>query len=572
MFTAVCNDSVVNSQVRVKNAARNLRTSSNLSIDNEVEMEDTDSKLTGFSLIGGKSVEDRGAGFHGVNPTDASRLEPLFFSATNKNVELAASLAADAFPAFSVLSGQARAAFLRAIAENLAGGGASIVDRAHLETGLPLPRLQGELGRTVGQLKMFAEVLEEGSWLDARIDEADPSRKPAPRPDIRSMLRPLGPVAVFGASNFPLAFSVAGGDTASALAAGNPVIVKAHPAHPGTSELVGKLIQKAVKDSNLPPGVFSLLFDAAIDVGIALVKHPAVKAVAFTGSAAGGQALMRLAAERPEPIPCYAEMGSTNPLFILPGAMRERRGALAQGLLGSFTLGSGQFCTKPGLVFIPRQDVAEFVQGLQSSVDVLAPHGMLTHAIAARYSKSVQKRADEGSAQVIANAKTTVEENCAAGVATVFEVSLDEFLTDPQLEEEVFGPTTLLITYGEKEAVLMAAEKLHGHLTATIHGTDEDLANADDLIRVLEKKVGRILFNGYPTGVEVCHAMVHGGPYPATSDGRSTSVGSRAIFRFTRPVCYQDCPDKSLPAELQRANPLAVMRLVNGKLTRDSQL
>lgn len=534
-------------------------------------MENTESKLAGSSLIGGKSVEDHGPDFSGVNPADASRLEPLFFSASSENIELAASLAKDAFPVFAYQSGQARARLLRAIAENLAANGAPIVERAHLETGLPLPRLQGELGRTVGQLKMFAEVLEEGSWVDARIDEADPTRKPAPRPDIRSMLRPIGPVVVFGASNFPLAFSVAGGDTASALAAGNPVIVKAHPAHPGTSELVGKLVQKAVQESGLPPGVFSLLFDATIDVGVELVKHPTVKAVAFTGSAAGGQALMRLAADRPEPIPCYAEMGSTNPLFILPGAMRERGAALTQGLLGSFTLGSGQFCTKPGLVFVPKQEGAEFIQGLQSAVRVLGPHGMLTHAIAAKYTNSVQKRMVEGSAQVLAGAKTTVEESCAAGQATIFEVSLDEFLADPELEEEVFGPTTLLITYGEKEAMLLAAEKLHGHLTATIHGTDEDLANADDLIHILERKVGRILFNGYPTGVEVCHAMVHGGPYPATSDGRSTSVGSRAIFRFTRPVCYQDCPDVSLPAELRRGNPLGVMRLVNGRLTRDSQ-
>jgi len=534
-------------------------------------MGDTESKLTGFSLIGGKSVEDHGAGFFGANPADASRLEPQFFSATSENVELAASLATEAFPVFAHQSGQARARFLRAIGENLTAGGAPVIDRAHLETGLPLTRLQGELGRTIGQLKMFAEVLEEGSWVDARIDGADPARKPAPRPDIRSMLRPIGPVVVFGASNFPLAFSVAGGDTASALAAGNPVLVKAHPAHPGTSELVGKLVQKAVKEMGLPAGVFSLLFDASIDVGIALVKHPAVKAVAFTGSAAGGQALMRLAAERPEPIPCYAEMGSTNPMFILPGAMRDRGAAIAQGLLGSFTLGSGQFCTKPGLVFVPQQEGTDFVQGLQSSVTALGPHGMLTQAIAKKYSSSVRKRMDVGSVQAIAVANAILEDNCAAGTAALFEVSLDEFLADPELEEEIFGPTTLLVKYGDKAAILLAAEKLHGHLTATIHGTEEDLANADDLIRILDRKVGRILFNGYPTGVEVCHAMVHGGPYPATSDGRSTSVGSRAIFRFARQVCYQDCPDAALPAELRKGNPLGVMRMVNGRLTREAQ-
>ncbi len=392
-------------------------------------MENMDSKLAGLSLIGDKSVQDRGAGFYGVNPADGSLLESQFFSATNDDIELSVSLAKDAFPFFAGRPGKARARLLRAIAENLAAGGVPIIDRAHLETGLPLPRLQGELGRTVGQLKMFAEVLEEGSWVDARIDEADLARKPAPRADIRSMLRPIGPVAVFGASNFPLAFSVAGGDTASALAAGNPVIVKAHPAHPGTSELVGKLVQKAVKEGGLPPGVFSLLFDASIDVGVALVKHPGVKAVAFTGSATGGQALMRLAAERPEPIPCYAEMGSTNPMFILPGAMRERGATLVQGLLGSFTMGSGQFCTKPGLVFIPKQEVAEFVQDLQSSVSALGPYGMLTQAIATKYTSSVRKRTDEGSVQVVFGAKSILEENCAAGSATVFEISLDEFLS-----------------------------------------------------------------------------------------------------------------------------------------------
>jgi 2,5-dioxopentanoate dehydrogenase len=532
-------------------------------------MENVEPKLLGLSLIGDASLHDRGTAFRGVNPANVSPLEPQFFSATKENINLAVSLAKDASPIFAGRSGRERAGLLRRIAENLGVGGAPIIDRAHLETGLPMARLQGELGRTIGQLKMFAEILEEGSWVDARIDEPDYARKPAPRPDIRSMLRPIGPVAVFGASNFPLAFSVAGGDTASALAAGNPVIVKAHPAHPGTSELVGKLIQKAVQENGLPPGVFSLLFDAAVDVGVALVRHPIVKAIAFTGSAVGGQALMRLAAERPEPIPCYAEMGSTNPMFILPGAMRERGATLAQELLGSFTMGSGQFCTKPGLVFVPKNEVAEFVHGLQVSVSTLGPHGMLTKAIATKYTNSIKKRMNDGSAQVMSSAKTILEENAACS-ATVFEISLQEFLTHPELEEEVFGPTTLLIHYGEKDAILAAAEKLHGHLTATIHGTEEDLAHANDLIRILETKVGRILFNGYPTGVEVCHAMVHGGPFPATSDGRTTSVGSRAILRFARPICYQDCPDAALPAELQKANRLGVMRMVNGKLTRDA--
>ena len=524
--------------------------------------------LPSLSLIGDQTTERTGGGFRAINPADGAQLEPIFHSATPTDIDRAAKLAESAFPTFSGRSGRDRAKLLRRIAEGLASEGTAIVDRAHLETGLPMQRLQSELGRTTGQLKLFADLLDEGSWVNARIDEADRERKPLPRPDIRSMLRPLGPVAVFGASNFPLAFSVAGGDTASALAAGNPVVVKAHPAHPGTSELVGKAVREAIRETGLPAGVFSLLFDAGIEVGISLVRHSAIKAVAFTGSASGGQALMRLAAERPEPIPCYAEMGSTNPLFILPGAMRERSAQLAQGLQASFTLGSGQFCTKPGLVFVPDAGSEKFIQGLQGGVGQSAPFGMLTRGIAAKYNHAIQQRVAAGQAQLIAGASEAAETDCARGAATVFDISLADFVAHPELGEEVFGPTTLLVHYGSQDDLLAAAKKLHGHLTATIHGTEEDLANAHELIRVLETKVGRLLFNGYPTGVEVNHAMVHGGPYPATSDGRSTSVGTQAILRFVRPICYQDFPNAALPPELQRENPLGIMRLVNGTLTR----
>jgi len=530
-------------------------------------MEKREFRLLGLSLIGDRTGLGKGATFRAVNPANAAELEPVFYSATSEDIDRAASLAEAAFPALAGLSGRERAALLRRIADGLASEGPAIVERAHLESGLPLPRLQGELGRTTGQLRLFAEVLEEGSWVNARIDEADRERKPLPRPDIRSMLRPIGPVAVFGASNFPLAFSVAGGDTASALAAGNPVIVKAHPAHPGTSELVGKVLQKAVQEHGLPAGAFALLFDAGVEVGISLVQHPAVKAIAFTGSASGGQALMRLAAGRPEPIPCYAEMGSTNPLFILPGAMKERREQIAQGLQASFTLGSGQFCTKPGVVFVPQSDSAEFNQSLRSGVSALGQHQMLTLGIAAKFNRGIEKRFTDGQAQLVAGTPT-VEPGGARGAATVFGVSLSDFLAHPDLAQEVFGPTTLLVYYGAESDLLTAAKKLRGHLTATIHGTAEDFAGAKELIRILETKVGRILFNGYPTGVEVNHAMVHGGPFPATSDGRSTSVGTQAIFRFARPICYQDFPDEALPPELQRGNPLGIMRLVNGTLTR----
>jgi NADP-dependent aldehyde dehydrogenase len=383
------------------------------------------------------------------------------------------------------------------------------------------------------------------------------------------MLRPIGPVAVFGASNFPLAFSVAGGDTASAFAAGNPVVVKAHPAHPGTSHLCGLAVLRAVKSCNLPDGVFALLFDKATEVGVALVQHPAIKAVAFTGSAGGGQALMRLAGSRPEPIPCYAEMGSTNPVFVLPGALRERAADMAKGLQASFTLGSGQFCTKPGLVFLPDRDSDTFVEALRSGVGTLGTHGMLTPSIAERYNSAVAQRREDGTAEWVAGLEATPSGDGANAGAALFSVPLATFAKNHDLEEEIFGPTTLLVQYGEPRDLVDIAQRLHGHLTATIHGTEEDLRSAAELIRVLETKVGRILFNGYPTGVEVCHAMVHGGPFPATSDTRTTSVGTRAILRFARPVCYQDFPDTALPAELRRGNPLGIQRMVNGKLIRD---
>lgn len=533
-------------------------------------MSEFETSLTGLSLIGGRVASSSPATFRAVNPATGQTMEPLFYAATEQEIRAAVELASAAFSIYAGISGQERGVFLRRIGAELTALGAEIVERANLETGLPVPRLQGELARTTNQLALFAEVVEEGSWVDARIDEADTARKPLPKPDVRSMWKPLGPAAVFGASNFPLAFSVAGGDTASALASGCPVVVKAHPAHPGTSELVGKAIQKAAKESGLPEGVFSLLFDAGVEVGVSLVKHPGIKAIAFTGSEAAGKALTRLAAERPEPIPCYAEMGSANPLFILPGAMRERGAGIAQGLQTSFTLGSGQFCTKPGLVFGPKEEMKSLAGALEEGVGAMASMGMLTPAIAAKYKAGVEQRSLDGRARLIASAKSGDDDREGAfGTPSLFEVSLEEFLTHHALEEEIFGPTTLLVQYGKVSDLIEAAEKMHGHLTATIHGTEEDIVKAGDLIRVLEKKVGRLLFNGYPTGVEVCHAMVHGGPYPATSDSRTTSVGTRAIMRFARPVCYQDCPDAALPKALRKANPLGIMRMLNGKLTRE---
>lgn len=539
-------------------------------MDGDLYMPSDTSAITGLSLIGGQPGEPEGTAFRAVDPATGAQLEPQFYTASKSDVGRAAQFAAEAFPAFSTLSGRERAGLLRRIADEVARIGSELVERASLETGLSLPRLEGELNRTVGQFRLFAELLEEGSWVDARIDEALPDRKPLPRPDLRSMHRPLGPVAVFGASNFPLAFSVAGGDTASAFAAGNPVVVKAHPAHPGTSELAATAIHRVLADSDLPPGVFSLVFDSGIEVGVALVQHPAVKAVAFTGSATAGQSLMKLAAARPEPIPCYAEMGSTNPVFILPGAMKERSAAIAQGLQASFTQWSGQVCTKPGMVLMPQAS-EPFVEALRTGVSALTSQGMLTHGIASKYGQAIQQRMEKRNSELLAGEACARNSVAALAAPALFRASLKEFLENPELGEEVFGPTTLLVHYGGMNDLLEVARKLRGHLTATIHGTDEDLASAHELVSILETKAGRLIFNGFPTGVEVSHAMVHGGPFPATSDGRSTSVGTQAIYRFTRPVCFQGFADTALPLELRRANPLGILRLVNGKYTREPQ-
>ncbi len=454
---------------------------------------------------------------------------------------------------------------MRKIAERIESIAGEVIERAAQETALPPARLQGETARTCGQLRLFAQVVEEGSWVQARIDRAAPERKPQPKPDIRSMLRPLGPVVVFGASNFPLAFSVAGGDTVSALAAGNPVIFKAHPAHPGTGELVGRAIQQSVRECGLPEGVFSLLFDAGTQVGTALVKHPLIKAGAFTGSRGAGRALMDIAAARQEPIPFYAEMSSTNPMFILPGALRERGEAIATGLHGSYTLGAGQFCTKPGMVFLPEgSDAAAFAKKLQELVSAATPFHLLTRTIHSSYDSAIAARGKD--TKLVAEGPAAGDAGFAA-CAALFETEAASFL-ESGLDAEIFGPTTLLVRHSSREQVLEIARGLEGHLTATIHGTEDDLRAFADLLAILENKVGRLVFNSFPTGVEVTHAMVHGGPYPATSDGRSTSVGSQAIFRFARPVCYQGFPDGALPDALKDANPLGIWRMVDGEMTR----
>ena len=521
---------------------------------------------THTSIIGFGSGSPEGGPFYAQDPKSGEKVGPGFFSAQLDEIDAAVALAEKAFSMYGNCSGERKGQFLRQIASNIQKVEDQIVECAMLETGLPPARLKSEIARTVGQLHLFAQLVEEGSWVAARIDTADPNRRPVPRPDLRSMLRPLGPVAIFGASNFPLAFSVAGGDTASALAAGNPVIVKAHPAHPGTSEFVGKAVQTAVRECDLPEGVFSLLFDSETEVGAALITHPGIKAAGFTGSRKGGMALMQLAASRPEPIPFYAEMSSSNPVFVLPEALELRAEEIAAGLYNSFTLGAGQFCTKPGIIFLSEgEKQKQFAAKLKALVGQALPFCLLTPGIGSAYRDGVAARKTMKVAEVVAESAADT-----SGVsAVIFETDGDSFLREESLGAELFGPSTVLVRHAGKEDAMRLARALEGQLTATVYGTERDLAEFRDLILELEKKVGRIVVNGLPTGVEVSHAIVHGGPFPATSDGQSTSVGTRAIFRFCRPVCYQGFPDSALPDELRNGNTKHIWRMVNGEMTRE---
>lgn len=478
------------------------------------------------------------------------------------DVDQAANAARQAFAVTRSLSGAAKAAFLRAIADGLDAERTAIAEQAQRETALPLPRLEGEVGRTSGQLRLFAALVEEGSWVDARIDHADAERKPAPKPDLRSMLRPLGPVAVFGASNFPLAFSVAGGDTAAALAAGCPVLVKAHPAHPATSAMVGRIISRAAGETGMPDAIFTLLFDSGYEVGLAMVRHPAVKAVAFTGSRQGGCALMKAASERPEPIPVFAEMSSINPIVITLGALYERSEALAGGLQTSITLGVGQFCTNPGLILLPEGEAGDLlVEELSARLRQTPPGTMLTEGILQAYEQGVGRLVDTAG---VKSHVCPVSGADTAGAA-LFETTASALAANPALTHEVFGPSSLIVRYRDAAELRGVLENLEGQLTATLHATEAEIGENLDLLDLMQTRAGRVILNGYPTGVEVAPAMVHGGPFPATSDGQSSSVGTRAIMRFVRPVCYQDFPAAALPLELQEENPLGIARLVDGK-------
>ena len=478
-------------------------------------------------------------------------------------------MAAAAFDPYRTLPLARRAAFLEAIADNIMALGDTLLNRAHAETGLPLARLTGERGRTVGQLRLFASVVRDGNFLNATIDPALPQRQPSPRADLRLAKMPLGPVAVFGASNFPLAFSVAGGDTASALAAGAPVIVKAHSAHLGTSELVGRAVQQAVRDQGLPEGVFSLLMGAGRTLGEALVAHPAIKAVGFTGSRQGGLALVAIANSRPEPIPVYAEMSSINPVFLFPAALARRAEAIGQGFADSLTMGAGQFCTNPGLVLaIDGPGLQRFVQAASEALAKKSAQTMLTSGIHTAYQAGEEKMAATPGVQKLARG-TGAGELQNAAEAALFITDAQTMLTHSDLDSEVFGPASLIVRVRDMDELLAVAEHLEGQLTATLQIDEDDHTQARRLLPVLERKVGRILANGFPTGVEVSHAMVHGGPFPYTSNAMFTSVGACAIDRFLRPVCYQDLPDALLPEALQHHNPLGLWRMTDGVPSRN---
>jgi len=518
----------------------------------------------GHQLIGQQSFAATGKQIYATNPSTGQSIEPGYGSCSMHEIDQACQLAWTAFDSFRETTLTARADFLEEIATQIEAIGDVLIERAILETGLPRARLEGERGRTCAQLRLFSNVIRAGEWLDVRIDPAIPTRSPLPRSDLRQRQIALGPVAVFGASNFPLAFSVAGGDTASALAAGCPVIVKAHSAHPGTSELVGRAVQKAVASCDLPAGVFSLLYAASNDLGQALITDPRIQAVGFTGSRSGGIALMQTANNRPQPIPVYAEMSSINPVLLMPAALESRAEALGQAFIASLNMGAGQFCTNPGLILAVKGEALErFMAAAAEAIYNSAPQTMLTPGIYEAYNAGLKQLRENGKVREIASSHLTTDSENPCHSA-LFLTSATDFINDKRLHDEIFGSCSLIIECSDIAHLQEALEHLEGQLTATLHMDEADHVATQELLPTLERKAGRILANNWPTGVEVCQAIVHGGPWPASSDSRSTSVGTAAIYRFLRPVCYQDIPQALLPEALRDGNPLAISRLLDG--------
>ena len=518
--------------------------------------------ITGAALIG--AAERFGdLTFTAVNPATGETLE-AFHESSAADVAAACALAEAAFEAFSEQAPAERARFLECVAEEIAALGDALILRAVAETALPRARIEGERARTMGQLQFFAAWLREGTWLDVTIDRALPDRVPAPRPDLRRRNVAVGPVAVFGASNFPLAFSVAGGDTASALAAGCPVIVKGHPAHPGTGELVARAIRAAVDRCGLPAGVFSYLPGSTHRLGAALVADPRIQAVGFTGSRAGGLALLRVAAARAQPIPVYAEMSSVNPVFLFPAAARARGAELGGAYVQSLTQGAGQFCTNPGLLIgVDDVGLERFVAAAVEALSQAPAQTMLTAGIAAQFEQGVEALAAHPDVRTLARGRTA--DAPGAGRAALLATQATPFCRDARLAAEVFGASSLLVRSASTDGFLPIARQLEGQLTATVLCDAADEPAVAALLPVLARRAGRVIANAWPTGVEVAGAMVHGGPYPATSDGRSTSVGTLAMQRFLRPVCYQNLPESLLPPALAAGNPWGIPRRIDGR-------
>lgn len=495
-----------------------------------------------------------------TNPTTQTPLSEKYTIATTTELNTAVELAYDAWQVYKNVSGKEKAIFLHTIALEIEALGDTLLDRAMAESGLTEGRLKGERARTCNQLRLFAALVEEGSWVNATIDKVESQT------DIRKMSVALGPVAVFTASNFPLAFSTAGGDTASALAAGCPVIVKAHPSHLGTNAMVAEAITSAARQCNLPKGIFSSL-QGSIETGQKLVQHPFVKAVGFTGSYTGGKVLFDIANRRPEPIPVYAEMGSNNPIFILEGKLKSESEALANLIANSVNLGAGQFCTNPGILVLQRgEHTAEFLQQLSIVFSNLQAATMLNEGIYNAYNRGKNKLSNTTGVAFLY--ESPGRSDSWTGEPAIACVAAECFLLNKNLQEEVFGPTSLVILCDDKSEIVEVANALQGQLTATIMATTEELPGASELIEILTQKAGRVIFNNVPTGVEVCAAMHHGGPHPSTSNAIFTSVGTDAIRRFVRPVCFQNFPDQLVPLALQSHNPLKIWRTVNGEKTK----
>jgi NADP-dependent aldehyde dehydrogenase len=525
--------------------------------------------LHGQSIIAGKATPSSGGTFSATNPTTSETLVPVVQEATADLADAALRAADAAFDEFRAKSPEQRAALLDAIAAELEALGDELLQRAHAETALPMARLTGERARMTGQARLFAKLVREGSWLEARIDRPIPDRQPMPKPDVRRMMQPVGSVVVFGASNFPFAISVAGTDTVSALGAGCPVVVKAHPGHPGTCEMIAGAIAKALAQTGMPAGAFSLVQGKGNDVGLALVRHPMTCAVAFTGSLRGGRALFDAASSRPDPIPFYGELGSVNPVFLLPGALRERADKIADAFVTAMTMGVGQFCTNPGLVFGLQGDgLKSFLESTSSLVRAWAPATMLHGGIRQSFDSGTGRLAATKGLQMVARSETAANPQASQAAATLFSTDLATFEATESLREEVFGPTSIVTHCGSKADLERIASSFNGQLTAAIHGTPDDLREHARLVRILERKAGRIIFNGFGTGIEVCPSMHHGGPYPAATHSFFTSIGTAAIYRFVRPVCYQGFPDDCLPGPLQNKNITGAWRMVDGEITK----